>query len=246
MTARLWTYMRDGHPCRDAAPPAAWFAFSPDRRGEHPQGHLKSFRGKLQADAYAGFHTLYEGGRILEAACWAHARRKFHDILAATQSPTASEGIRRIGELYAIEKEVRGSPPEIRLAMRQTRARPVMEGLKAWFEATIQTLSAKSDMAGAIRYALSRGTALTRYLDGGEVEIDNNAAERALRVVAGQGKLSLCGIEPERGTSRRFLLAHRNSQAQRTQPKDLSPPCPRTHRKSPHQPHHRTVAMEYP
>jgi transposase len=68
-TGRLWTYVRDGRPCGDAAPPAAWFAFSPDRRGEHPQGHLKSFRGTLQADAYAGFHPLYEGSRILEAAC---------------------------------------------------------------------------------------------------------------------------------------------------------------------------------
>jgi transposase len=143
--------VRDGRPCGDTAPPAAWFAFSSDRRGEHPQGHLKSFRETLQADAYVGFHPLYEGGRIVEAACWAHARRKFHDILAATQSPTASEGIRRIGELYAIEKEVRGSPPEIRLAIRQARARPVMEHLRAWIHATLQTLSAKSDMAGAIR-----------------------------------------------------------------------------------------------
>jgi len=117
-------------------------------------------------------------------ASWAHTRRKFHEILAATQSPTASEAIRRIGELYAIEKEVRGSPPEIRLAIRQARARPVMEDLRAWFDATLQTLSAKSDMAGAIRYAISRWTALTRYLDDGVVEIDNNAAERALRVVA--------------------------------------------------------------
>jgi transposase len=183
-TGRLWTYVRDGRPCGDTAPPAAWFAFSPDRRGEHPQAHLKNFRGILQADAYAGFHPLYEGGRMIEAACWAQARRKFHDILAATQSPTASEAIRRIGELYAIEKEVRGSPPEIRLAIRQARARRVMEDLREWFDATFQTLSVKSDMAGAIRYALSRWNALTRYLDDGDVEIDNNAAERALRVVA--------------------------------------------------------------
>jgi len=198
-TGRLWAYVRDGRPCGDATPPAAWLAFSADRRGEHPQGHLKSFRGTLQADAYAGFHPLYEGGRIIEAACWAHSRRKFHGILAATQSPTASEAIRRIGELYAIEKEVRGSPPEIRLAIRQARARPVMEDLRAWFEATLQTLSAKSDMAGAIRYALSRWTALTRYLDDGEVEID--AQRRRTRVARRRSraqKLSLRGIEPGR------------------------------------------------
>lgn len=99
----------------------------------------QEFPWNLQADAYAGFHPLYEGGRIVEAACWAHARRKFHDIFAATQSPTASEAIRRIGELYAIEKEVRGSPPEIRLAIRQAKARPVIEDLRAWFDATLQT-----------------------------------------------------------------------------------------------------------
>jgi transposase len=183
-TGRLWTYVRDGRPCADPVPPAVWFAFSPDRRGEHPQAHLKTFQGTLQADAYAGFHPLYEGDRIVEAACWAHTRRKFHDILAATESPTAVEAVRRIGELYAVEKQARGSPPEIRLQARQARARPIMEDLRRWLDRTLQDLSAKSDMAGAIRYALTRWTALTRYLDDGTIEIDNNAAERALRVVA--------------------------------------------------------------
>ncbi len=183
-TGRLWTYVRDERPTGSDIPPAVWFAFSPDRRGEHPQAHLKSFRGTLQADAYAGFHPLYEGGRIVEAACWAHARRKFHDIFVATQSASAEEAIRRIGMLYAIEKEVRGSPSEIRLALRQARARPILDELRRWLETTLQILSAKSDMAGAIRYALSRWPALTRYLHDGAVEIDNNAAERALRTVA--------------------------------------------------------------
>jgi len=183
-TGRLWTYVRDGRPCGDATPPAAWFAFSPNRRGEHPQAHLNSFRGTLQADAYAGFHPLYEGGRIVEAACWAHTRRKFHDLFAATQSPSAEEAIRRIGQLYAIEKEVRGSPAGTRLAIRQARARPIMNDLRSWFDQTLETLSTKSEMAKAIRYALARWIALTRYLDDGEVEIDNNAAERALRAVA--------------------------------------------------------------
>jgi transposase len=183
-TGRLWTYVRDGRPAADPVPPAVWFAFSPDRRGEHPQSHLKDFHGTLQADAYAGFHPLYAAGRIVEAACWAHTRRKFHDILAATESPTAAEAVHRIGLLYAIEKQVRGSPPEIRFAARQARSRPIMEDLRRWLDRTLQNLSAKSDMAGAIRYALARWTALTRYLDDGTIEIDNNAAERALRVVA--------------------------------------------------------------
>lgn len=196
-TGRLWTYVRDGRPCADPVPPAVWFAFSPDRRGEHPQAHLKSFHGILQADAYAGFHPLYEGGRIVEAACWAHTRRKFHDILAATASATASEAIRRIGLLYAIEKQVRGSPPEARLAARRERAAPLMEELRVWLDQTLQTLSTKSDMAVAIRYALTRWTALTRYLEDGTIEIDNNAAERALRVVAlGRKNYLFAGSNP--------------------------------------------------
>ena len=196
-TGRLWTYVRDGRPCADAVPPAVWFSFSPDRRGEHPQTHLKSFQGTLQADAYAGFYPLYEGGRIVEAACWAHTRRKFHDIFAANASATASEAIRRIGLLYAVEKQVRGSPPEIRHAARQARARPVLEELRIWLDQTLHTLSAKSDMAGAIRYALSRWVALTRYLDDGTIEIDNNAAERALRVVAlGRKNYLFAGSNP--------------------------------------------------
>ena len=196
-TARLWTYVRDDRPAGLDVPPAVWFAYTEDRKGEHPRQHLSSFTGILQADGYAGFHHLYESGKIVEAACWAHTRRKFHDIFAATASATASEAIRRIGLLYAVEKQVRGSPPEIRHPVRQARARPVMEELRAWLDQMLQTLSAKSEMAGAIRYALSRWTALTRYLDDGTVEIDNNAAERALRVVAlGRKNYLFAGSNP--------------------------------------------------
>jgi hypothetical protein len=183
-TGRLWTYVRDDRPCGDPTAPAVWFAYSPDRKGEHPQQHLKSYRGTLQADAYAGFQHLYEGGRIVEAACWAHARRKFHEIHIAHASPTTTEAIERIAALYAIEAEIRGSTPEIRKAIRQTRARPLLDSLHTWLEATLAKLSRKSDTAAAIRYALSRWRALSRYVDDGQLEIDNNAAERALRVVA--------------------------------------------------------------
>jgi transposase len=183
-TGRLWTYVRDDRPCGDTTAPAVWFAYSPDRRGDHPQQHLKSYRGTLQADAYAGFQQLYEGGRIVEAACWAHARRKFHEIHIAHASPTTTEAIERIAALYAIEAEIRGSTPEIRKAIRQARARPLLDSLHTWLEATLAKLSRKSDTAAAIRYALSRWRALTRYVDDGHIEIDNNAAERALRVVA--------------------------------------------------------------
>ena len=183
-TGRLWTYVRDDRPAGDATPAAVWLAYSPDRRGEHPGEHLRSFSGILQADAYAGFHHLYLGGTIQEAACWAHVRRKFYELQVAHASPIAAEALKRIAELYAIEAEIRGRPPEQRLAIRNPRARPLLESLRQWLEATLTAVSRKSEIAKAIRYALGRWRALLRYCDDGRIEIDNNAAERALRAVA--------------------------------------------------------------
>jgi len=183
-TGRLWTYVRDDRPAGEMTAPAVWFAYSPDRKGEHPERHLREFRGTLQADAYAGFNQLYENGRIQEAACWAHVRRKFFDLQQAHASPVASEALERIAALYGIEKEIRGRPAEERQRVRDTRAKPLLESLRQWFEATLPKLSRKSDTTAAIRYALSRWDALIRYRDDGYIEIDNNAAERALRAVA--------------------------------------------------------------
>lgn len=181
---RLWTYVRDDRPSGDRTPPAVWFVYSPDRKGERPKQHLLGYSGALQADAYSGFHHLYEGGAIYEVACWAHARRKFHEIHLAQPSPTTIEALERIGQLFAIEREVRGRPSEMRFTVRQTRAKPLLRDLRTWMETKLGMLSRKSDTAAAIRYALSRWTALTRYAEDGHLEIDNNAAERALRVVA--------------------------------------------------------------
>ncbi len=183
-TGRLWTYVRDDRPAADRAAPAVWFAYSPDRKGEHPGRHLREFCGTLQADAYAGFNQLYENGRIQEAACWAHVRRKFYDLQQAHASPTATEALERIGALYAIEKEIRGRPPEERHQVRQERSKPLLASLHHWFETTLPKLSRKSDTTAAIRYPLSRWDALVRYCNDGHIEIDNNTAERALRVVA--------------------------------------------------------------
>ena len=183
-TGRLWTYVRDDRPSGDTTAPAVWFAYSPDRKGENPRQHLKLYKGALQADAYAGFQHLYESGTILEVACWAHARRKFHEIHIAHPSPTTTKAIERIAALYAIEAEIRGSTPEIRRTTRQARAKPLLDSMQIWLETTLATLSRKSDTAAAIRYALSRWPALVRYAGDGQLEIDNNAAERALRVVA--------------------------------------------------------------
>ena len=184
-TGRLWTYVRDDRPAGSMAAPAVWFAYSPDRKGEHPERHLRTFRGALQADAYAGFNQLYkEDGRIQEVACWAHVRRKFYDLQEAHASPIAREALERIAALYAIEKEIRGRPPDERQQVRMLRSWPLLQSLRDWFEVSLTKLSRKSDTTAAIRYALGLWPALTRYCDDGRLEIDNNAAERALRVVA--------------------------------------------------------------
>jgi transposase len=182
-TGRLWTYVRDDRPAGDKTPPAVWYCYTPDRKGEHPQAHLRDFTGTLQADAYAGYERVYESGRILEAGCWAHVRRKFYDLLVAHNSPVAAEAVERIAELYAIEKKIRGCPAEERREIRNTRSRPLLESLKQWFEETLGKLSRKSDTALAVRYALGRWEVLMRYCDDGRLEIDNNAAERSLRAV---------------------------------------------------------------
>jgi len=183
-TGRLWTYVRDDRPAGDNAAPAVWFAYSPDRKGEHPAQHLEKFRGMLQADAYAGFNQLYENNRIEHVACWAHVRRHFYDLEQAHSSPVAREALERIGALYRMEELIRGKPPEERRAVRQTQAKPLLDSLRQWFEETLSKLSRKSDTTAAIRYALSRWEALTRFVDDGRIEIDNNAAERSLRGVA--------------------------------------------------------------
>ncbi len=180
---RLWTYVRDDRPAASVDPPAVFFRYSPDRKGERPRAHLAHFTGVLQADAYAGFDRLY-GEKIQEAACWAHVRRKFYDIHVALCSPIALEALERIGRLYKIEEEIRGRRPQERHAVRQARAGPELKSLHEWLHKTATTLSKKSELAKAIRYALSNWAALTRYGEDGRVEIDNNAAERALRAVA--------------------------------------------------------------
>jgi transposase len=147
------------------------------------RGCSTNFTGVLQADAYAGFDRLY-GERIQEAACWAHVRRKFYEIHVALASPIAAEALDRIGRLYGIETDIRGRSPDERRAVRQARAGPELESLRAWLDQTVTTLSKKSELAVAIRYALSNWVALTRYRNDGRLEIDNNAAERALRAVA--------------------------------------------------------------
>ncbi|MGX5057190.1 IS66 family transposase, partial [Enterobacter asburiae] len=134
-TGRLWVYVRDDRNAGLAEPPAVWFSYSADRKGEHPQRHLAGYRGVLQADAYGGYDALYETGRITEAACMAHARRKIHDEHVRRPTEITNEALKRIGALYAIEAEIRGSPAGERLQTRKARSVPLMASLHDWIQA---------------------------------------------------------------------------------------------------------------
>jgi transposase len=188
-TGRLWVYLRDERPHAGPAPPAVIYRYSPDRKGEHPRRHLARFRGFLHADGYAGFGPLYQSSgdgkpaSVTEVACWAHVRRKFHDLHLAG-SPLAKEALDRIGRLFDIERVAQGLPPDTRRRIRQSRTVPLIEELAAFLDTTLPKLSGKSELAVTIRYARSRWAALTGYLNDGRLEISNNAAERAIRPLA--------------------------------------------------------------
>jgi len=183
-TARFWVYGRDERPWAGDAPPAAWYRFSPDRKGIRPSQHLAKYEGWMHADGYAGFEELYRSGKVREVACMAHIRRKFVDVQKSQGSAIAEEAIKRIASLYAVEKTARGSPPDKRAAMRQEKAKPVFDDLEAWLHLQLPKISGKTPLAGAIRYALTRMKRLRPYLEHGILELDNNTAERSIRAIA--------------------------------------------------------------
>jgi len=186
---RLWVYVLDDRPHAGPAPAAAAYFYSPDRKGIHPQTHLKDFKGIIQADAYGGYQRLYEPDprtgaiNLREAACWAHLRRDIHDFYESTGSPIAKAALDRIGELYDIERRINGKSAAARLAVRQAEATPRVAALKIWFEAQLALLPHNHDLAKAFRYGLKRWPSFTLFLENGTVAIDNNAAERAIRPV---------------------------------------------------------------
>lgn len=183
VTGRLWAYVRDERPAGQSSAPALWMAYSPDRKGEHPQAHLQDFKGVIHADGFAGYDKLYNDTRV-EAACWAHVRRKFYDISQSHPSPIAGEALRRIGMLYAIEAQIRGQPVERRREIRMAQTQPLLDDMRRWLTSLLPTLSSKAALAGAIQYAFNRWEALSVFARDGCVEIDNNAVERALRAVS--------------------------------------------------------------
>lgn len=182
-TARVWTYVRDDRPAGSSDPPAVWYRYSPDRRAARPASHLRGFCGILQADAYAGFASLYRDGSIVEAGCWAHARRKFFDLFVLDRSAIAEEAIRRIAELYGIERRIRGRQPQDRLRVRQHESAPRLAALNAWLSAVLLKVPARSGLATAIKYTLVRWDAMTLFCRDGRAEIDNNSAEREIRPI---------------------------------------------------------------
>ena len=200
-TARMWAYVRDEHGWSGSAPPAAHYRFSTDRKGEHPADHLAGYRGVMHADGYAGFNRLYDTGQITEVACMAHIRRKFVDVQTASGSAIAQEAVERIARLYAIEKAIRGQPPDERAAVRQARSRPVFEDLDAWLQTQLTRISGKTPLAAAIRYGLTRMKKLEPWLHHGVTELDNNTAERAIRPLAVGRKNYLFVGSPSGGKS---------------------------------------------
>lgn len=189
-TGWLWVTVRDERNWNAVVPPAVFYRYAPDRKATQAEALLQGCTGFLHADAYAGFNTLYQPDpvtgkpRLIEVACWAHARRKLYDVHVATASPAAEALLRQIGSLFAIDAAIKGKSQQERRLARIEQAVPLLEQIREQYEATLRKISAKSPLAGAIRYALTRWDALTRYTTDGRLEISNNAAERAIRPLA--------------------------------------------------------------
>lgn len=183
-TARVWTYVLNERPWTGSSTPCAWYQFTIDRKGEHPVRHLAGYKGWVHADGYSGFNGLFGDDKAAEMACMAHVRRKFVDVFASQGNAIAEEAIRRIAELYAVEKDARGEVPDDRVALRQARSKPIFDDLEAWLHAQLPKISGKSPLAQAIRCALGRMPKARAYLENGHLELDNNTAERAVKPVA--------------------------------------------------------------
>jgi transposase len=217
-TGRAWVYVRDDRPFGGPDPPAAVFFYSRDRSGEHPERHLAGYGGVLQADAYGGFNRLYEADRrpgpLIEAACWAHARRKFFvlaDVTAKAHgklpvlAPLALEAVKRIDAVFDIEREINGLGHEERLAVRRARVAPLVAAIETWMRAERARLSRHAEVAKAMDYMLKRLPSFTRFLDDGRICLTNNAAERELRGIA-LGRKAWLFAGSDRGGERASLV----------------------------------------
>jgi transposase len=213
-TSYFWSYVRDDRPFGGPAPPAAWFCYTPDRRGERPDEHLKPYNAILQADAYSGFNPLLdpkrEAGAVTRALCWAHARRKLFEIAdikikrgkkAGEGSPLAREAVERIDALFAIERTVLGKSPAQRLAARTEHSAPLVTDLRTWMDGLCRSLSSKDPLVKAINYLVGHWGDFTHFLKDGRICMSNNAAERSLRGIA-LGRKSWLFVGSDRGGQR--------------------------------------------
>ena len=183
-TGQLFAYARDDRPWGGPDPPVVAYVYAPDRKAARPIAHLAGFRGVLQVDGYGGYKVLAERGEVRLAFCWSHVRRRFYELAQGGAAPIATEALRRIAALYRIEDDIRGHAADQRRAVRQQRSRPLIEALQPWLREKLSLISQKTKLAEAIRYALSRWTGLSLFLEDGRIEIDNNVVERAIRPIA--------------------------------------------------------------
>lgn len=193
-TGFMWALARDDRPWGGIDPPAVAYSYAPGRGGEHAARLLDGFNGILQVDGYAAYKKLAAptrpGGPVTLAYCWSHLRRQFYEVYAGGNAPIATEALARIKRLYDIEAEIRGLPPAVRRAIRQERSKPVIEALKAWFEASLAKVPKGGKLADAFGYGLNHWDGLCRFLDDGRIEIDSNTVERSIRGLA--KRVSLC------------------------------------------------------
>lgn len=187
-TGQFWAHAIDDQAWGGPAPPAVAYVFAQGRSHKEIREQLASYQGLLQVDGYGAYKALAKAGRkpgpITLAFCLVHARRKFTDVYKATSSAVAAEVISRLSQVYAIEARICGTSAAHRLEMRQTLSAPLMTDLKALLEAELAGLSSKSKLAGAIRYSLGHWMGLTRFLQDGRLEVDNNTVERNMRPIA--------------------------------------------------------------
>src|SRR5664279_4924572 len=183
-TGQLWAYAADDRPWGGSDPPGVAYVYAPDRKAERPIAHLEGFKGILQVDGYAGYRKLANRGDVRLAFCWSHVRRNFYELATPGPAPIASEALEHIAALYAVEKDIRGRSADERRAVRQQKSRSLVDALEPWLRAKLALISQKSKLAEAIRYALSRWEGLTRFIDDGRIELDNNTVERSIRPIA--------------------------------------------------------------
>ena len=247
-TGRIWVYLRDDRPFGGKEPPAAFFEYSRSRHGEYPSEHLRGWAGVMQADAFAGFNELYDGARkpgpIVEASCWAHSRRKFFDLAKLTKAPIALEAVRRIDELFDIEREINGKPPDERKAVRQEKSKPLVEALEVWLREQRARLGEERHRQGDQLQPQPLG--VVRPLPRRRTHLPFQQRRRTRAAWRGRGpaQLDLRRLGRRRAQGRTRFYARRNLQTQRRRSAGLARPCAGEIARSSGQTNRRTPAVE--